>query len=194
MLPKENNSNQHLIKAVKAGELGIFENFYKDLRPIFLNWAFKHYQLEESIAGDLFQQSMLQLYENILQGKLDKLQGTVEGYCYGIAKNIQLNMIRHQKVKTKHQESLGRHIMHLKEANHTEEQQEIRETVRLVFHNLKAPCKKILRLFYYEQKKASEISQLLDYQNEQVVRTQKSRCLKYLRKLVKAARRTKTTS
>ncbi|WP_026764107.1 RNA polymerase sigma factor [Sediminibacterium salmoneum] len=45
-------------------------------------------------------------------------------------------------------------------------------------------CKKILQLFYYEEKKLEEIVHLLGYENKDVVKSQKSRCIKQLKTLI----------
>jgi len=45
-------------------------------------------------------------------------------------------------------------------------------------------CKKILLAFYYENLSMREILDLLDYENEQVVRNKKYKCLKQLEKMI----------
>jgi DNA-directed RNA polymerase specialized sigma subunit len=47
-------------------------------------------------------------------------------------------------------------------------------------------CRKILMLFYYENLPMKEIVQHLHYENEQVVRNKKYKCLKELTEMVKA--------
>ena len=53
-----------------------------------------------------------------------------------------------------------------------------------VMDQLGENCKKILLLFYYENKSMKEIVTELPYENEQVVRNKKSKCLKKLEQLV----------
>ena len=45
-------------------------------------------------------------------------------------------------------------------------------------------CRKILVLFYYEDLPMKEILDQLDYENEQVVRNKKYKCLKQLEKMI----------
>ena len=45
-------------------------------------------------------------------------------------------------------------------------------------------CKKILLLFYFENKSMKEILANVPYENEQVVRNKKSKCLKKLEQIV----------
>jgi DNA-directed RNA polymerase specialized sigma subunit len=44
-------------------------------------------------------------------------------------------------------------------------------------------CRKVLKLFYYEEKKLDEIQFELNYTNKDVLKSQKSRCLKQLKDL-----------
>ncbi|WP_396177320.1 RNA polymerase sigma factor [Flavobacterium sp.] len=53
------------------------------------------------------------------------------------------------------------------------------------FKKLGEQCRKVLHLFYYEEKKLDEIQSLLGYTNKDVLKSQKSRCLKQLKELSK---------
>ncbi|MGZ5247996.1 MAG: hypothetical protein ACXWCR_12885, partial [Flavitalea sp.] len=47
-------------------------------------------------------------------------------------------------------------------------------------------CKKILTGFYYEEKSMKELLVEFSYENEQVLRNRKSRCMKKLKNLIVA--------
>ena len=53
-----------------------------------------------------------------------------------------------------------------------------------VIEELGENCKKILLLFYFENRSMKEIVAHLPYENEQVVRNKKSKCLKKLEQLI----------
>jgi DNA-directed RNA polymerase specialized sigma subunit len=53
------------------------------------------------------------------------------------------------------------------------------------FKKLGEQCQKVLRLFYYEEKKLDAIQIELNYTNKDVLKSQKSRCLKQLKDLIK---------
>lgn len=48
------------------------------------------------------------------------------------------------------------------------------------------PCKQILSGFYYEEKSMKELLTEFDYENEQVLRNRKSRCMKKLKEMIVA--------
>ena len=53
------------------------------------------------------------------------------------------------------------------------------------FEKLGQQCRKVLQLFYYDEKKLDEIQTLLGYTNKDVLKSQKSRCLKQLKELTR---------
>ena len=56
--------------------------------------------------------------------------------------------------------------------------------LQIYFLKLGSHCQKILELFYYQEKKLGDIVNALGYDNKDVVKSQKSRCIKQLRKLI----------
>jgi DNA-directed RNA polymerase specialized sigma subunit len=53
-----------------------------------------------------------------------------------------------------------------------------------VVEQLGDTCKKILVMFYYENLSMKEILSSLEYENEQVVRNKKYKCLKQLEQMI----------
>lgn len=61
---------------------------------------------------------------------------------------------------------------------------EIKDRVQQLLDNIGETCKKILLAFYFDGLSMKEILQLLDYENEQVVRNKKYKCLKQLEQIL----------
>ncbi|HNJ59041.1 MAG TPA: hypothetical protein PLH33_08390, partial [Chitinophagaceae bacterium] len=66
----------------------------------------------------------------------------------------------------------------------TEQQEEQTALLQKHFEQLGEQCRKMLTLFYYEEKKLEEIMHLMNYDNKDVVKSQKHRCLKQLKNLM----------
>jgi len=62
-----------------------------------------------------------------------------------------------------------------------------------VMQRLGTNCLKILRSYYYDNLSIKEILEQLDYENEQVVRNKKYKCLKELDKMIGENPTLKTT-
>jgi DNA-directed RNA polymerase specialized sigma subunit len=73
----------------------------------------------------------------------------------------------------------------LKDDSDEEERDEVLiQLIQSKLEQMGDSCRKILTLFYYEEKKIEDIVKMGDYANKDVVKSQKSRCLSHLKKLV----------
>jgi len=61
----------------------------------------------------------------------------------------------------------------------------MKQQLRELLYKLDEPCRKILLLFYYENLSMKEMVDHLPYENEQVVRNKKYKCLQQLTSYVK---------
>ena len=104
---------------------------------------------------------------------------------YSLNKNIWLNELKKRtrankrhlnltSIQEKNDESIIKYIIH----------REDRLQVMQVVTALGEICKKILLAFYYDNLSMNDILQKLNYENEQVVRNKKYKCLKELEKLL----------
>jgi RNA polymerase sigma factor (sigma-70 family) len=131
-------------------------------------------------AEDVFQEAIL-TFINLVE--LDKFRGesSVKTFLYAINRNIWLNELKKRGRQEKRNRNftseladpavdVQQHISH----------REARKQVYDIIDSLGEICKKILLAFYYENLSVTEILQKLDYQNEQVVRNKKAKCMKTL--------------
>lgn len=70
------------------------------------------------------------------------------------------------------------------DVSHSLEAREMNMDILNLMNKLGDTCKKILTAFYYDNKSMKEILEILHYENEQVVRNKKSKCLKALEQLL----------
>ena len=66
---------------------------------------------------------------------------------------------------------------------------ELEAFVDRVVAQLKPPCDKILRLFYWDRMSGAEIARVMNYSNADSVKTQKNKCMNKLKPLVDRFRR-----
>ncbi len=173
-----------IIIRMKKGDKKAFNTMYLAFRPAFLAFFSSKYSLEKEVCFDLYQQTMLQVYENILQGKLDDIQSTLKTYVFGVGKNISSNESRYKKVRINHKDSVRDYIVQT-QVEYTEVDKELIKRVMKKIKEMKEVCQKLLIGYYVENKKTIELQYELKFSSEQGVRTQKSRCLNYLRKMIK---------
>ena len=172
---------EEIILGIKQRDERIVEYVYlKHRRSFFL--MLSSFKIDKSHMKDIYQESMLALCNNISREKYKPELANISTYIMGIGKYKALNFIRKRK---KEQEVL-------KDWTPIEEF-EIESTLSIYqqklsqhFKSLGPKCREILRLFYYQGMTIKEIVELQGYNNENVVKSQKSRCLKHLKSLIKS--------
>src|SRR5690606_24788865 len=125
---------------------------------------------KEEIA-DIYQDAIIAFVEKVQKGKCDDLSVELKTYLFSIGKYMAFKRLRSQKEID--QQELESHWY----------DEEMEETPNLepALSRLGKRCYEILKLFYYEGKKLEQIQEILGYDKRDVLKSQKSRCLKQLK-------------
>lgn len=165
----------------------LIEALYRKERKGFFAFAAQWNFSEEEVA-DLYQDAMVAYIENLRKQQLQLHSSTPSTYLYAIGKYMAF---RRLKNKAKAPLALETEVLpediiwqHLD----TEAQEEQVQLLQRAIAQLGEQCKKLLMLFYYEGKKLNTILQETSYENKDVVKSQKSRCLKQLKHMIKTNR------
>jgi RNA polymerase sigma factor (sigma-70 family) len=135
-------------------------------------------------AEDIFQETILSFIEMV---KKEKFRGesTIATFLYAIARNTWLNELKKrgrsklrdekfEKAKDNTEMDISHYIVN----------RELKAQLMQVIDGLGETCKKILLAFYYNNLAIKEILTQLQYENEQVVRNKKYKCLKQLEQTI----------
>ncbi|MDH7448366.1 RNA polymerase sigma factor [Aquimarina sp. 2201CG14-23] len=170
---------------LKKGHNQALEKIYNEYRSAFLQFA-KKYDLDHDALVDVYQDAFIALREHAINGKLDDIKSSVKTYLFSIGKYMIYDHLRKQKKTISYENSIDYKETSdtqdfFKEPQLTAEQQLLRQH----FKNLGKRCQEMLTLFYYRGLTIDEITDNLGYENKNVVKSQKSRCLKSLKELIK---------
>jgi RNA polymerase sigma factor (sigma-70 family) len=168
----------NLVAIVKSGGAGSLRQFYEQYRSEFVSWATKTFDCTHDEAIDTYQDSIIILYENIVSDKLVRIESKLKTYLFAVGKNLILkNMTRQKRTDT--------NVEAIKEIwGYSEQQEHNEEAVNKIAEHFKAmgePCRSLLYLYYYKNLSMKEIARDLGYKNDDVVKSQKVRCLKTLK-------------
>lgn len=133
-------------------------------------------------AEDIFHDGLISFYKQALNGLT--LTCAIKTYLFSICRNLWLKRLR-KSGRSDRLEDQHNEIVELD--NDPEEFLIIDECAALVSAQLKLigeDCRKIIVYSYFDQFKADEIAQLMDYATPQVARNKKSSCLKRFREQV----------
>jgi RNA polymerase sigma factor (sigma-70 family) len=146
--------------------------------------AIIHYGGSRQDAEDIFQETVVAFIEIVKKGKYRK-EASIKTFLVAVAKNIWLNELK-RKERSGYREKqfeYGREQNEIDVSHHISDLEKKRQLRELVY-KLGEPCQKILMLFYYENLSMKEIVDHLPYENEQVVRNKKYKCLQQLTGLI----------
>lgn len=172
-------SNQ-LVDSLKRGDEKTIGSIYNDNRNGFILFA-SRYEISKEDIIDIYQDAVIVLCENAKKGLLDNLQSNISTYLYSIGKYMIFHKLKKDGKNSIKEEAI---LDNLDWDFYEEEQENIQvQLLQKAWNKLGEQCKKVLQLFYYEEKKLDEIMEILAYTNKDVLKSQKSRCLKQLKDL-----------
>lgn len=139
----------------------------------------------EQDADDVFQETVISFIDVVKKGKY-RMEASIKTFLVSVARNIWFNELK-KRERSGHREKLFEHGRDQLEADISFQISDLekRRQLRELVHQLGEPCKKILMLYYYENLSMKEIVDHLPYENEQVVRNKKYKCLQSLTGLIK---------
>jgi RNA polymerase sigma factor (sigma-70 family) len=176
--------NESLIfEKLKIGDESVLAKVYSNHREEFVLWLVKKFNCDTDVALEIYQNSILTLCENLRKGTFNIITSSIKTYLFALGKN---KYFEHKRNKEKF--DVNDYSNYAKYTENASEEdiitiEENFKTVKLSIQLLGEPCKSILEMFYYAQKTCDEISETLNYKNEDSVKNQKYKCLMKLKKI-----------
>src|ERR1700754_3168687 len=183
----EKYTDAELISAISSGkELDaaihfLYRQFSEATRSFIMS-----YGGNEQDADDVFQETVIAFIDTVKKGKY-RQESSVKTFLGSVAKHIWFNDLKKKEragFREKQFES-ARDQQEL-DISHQIGDLEQKQQLRDLLAQLGEPCQKLLLLFYYENLSMKEITAHLPYENEQVVRNKKYKCLQQLTGMIKA--------
>lgn len=176
------NNPEHVIALLKKEDERTVRKLYDENKKGFLIFA-NRYNLNSEDVLDIYQDAVIALIENAKKGKIDALQSSISTYLFGIGKFMIFQKLKKEK-KTFSKDDFSN--LEYVDEDYNEEENNIQIILlQKALNKIGGQCKKVLQLFYYEEKNLDEIQEELGYSSKDVLKSQKSRCLKQLKDLTK---------
>ncbi len=177
--------NDVLEKLRKGGE-NAFKEVYDVNREKFLLFARK-FGLDDDEQLDVYQDTYIAFYQNVITGKLKNLTSTLSTYLFGIGKNFIMKTLKKNQRTVRSEYML--HIIKdgdiaLENTDWDESLSHEQQLLKKYFGTLGEQCQKLLTMFYYRGLSVKDIIAEGGYHSANVVKSQKSRCLKTLRERI----------
>ena len=179
-------SDEQLISQLKQRDRDALKKVYLDYKNEFFKFC-SRYEKSNVVLEDTFQDAIIALYENAIAGKLDHINSSVKTYLFGIGKFMIFKRFRDHKKEISTDDNYifdQREKQTFTEIIEDEGPNQFQRQLVDNFKKLGNKCREILELFYLQGLKLEEIMEVQGYENKNVVKSQKSRCLKTLKELI----------
>ena len=176
-----------IIQKIKSGDESILVDLYRQHRNEFIAWSYNHYQISSDDAKDIFQDSIITLFNNVKSGQLTYLTSDIKTYLFAIGKFKTLNFLKkHNRSVTYSDFDVLRVVEPTENSMEDHEESEfIKATVKKYLDEQCEDCKKVLELYYFKEMDMKAIAKEMGYKNADVAKKKKYECFKKLAAQVK---------
>lgn len=136
-------------------------------------------------GADIFQEAVLVLIDKVKTGKF-RGDSSIKTFLLAIARNLWLFELRTRNRRNNREHSFMKGEETVAEPRELFFEKDSTTALQELLQQVGNPCKKILTGFYYEDKSMKDLLSEFHYENEQVLRNRKSRCMKKLKELLAA--------
>lgn len=179
--------DQNKIKNLRSDDRLKLKELYNQYRIEFLNFG-KQFNLDQDTLVDVYQEAFLALRKRAIQGKLDTVKSSMKTYLFGICKFKIYDVLKKRKLHVPFRNDLiiaGEENPEI-ELDNEQPLTDRQILLRKFLKELGEKCRQVLTLYYYRGLSIKEIAEQAGYNNANVVKAQKSRCLKTLKQLIKS--------
>ena len=151
---------------LRVGNQKFLIDFYQRSRHLFARWAQRRHRLPPAQAHELLQDTLLDFYDQVADGRITKLPDDLRAFIYGMAQQrLAAQVPAHVPLPAA----------------------EARRRQRLLaqFNQLGADCQQALTYFYFHGYQFEKMGVKMGFANANVARMQKSNCLRKLYELVR---------
>ena len=174
-----------LFNELRHGNTTMLEIIYTENRRPFIKFARKYGVLEVD-ALDIYQDAIIAFQDNIVSGKINSIGSSTQTYLFSIGKFMIFkffNRNNHEVAITENDIKKLKEEFDFSNFEQTKDNQ-YQKLVNSCFNELTKKCHEVLLLYYYNGLTLEEIQSYLGYDNYNVVKSQKSRCLKSLKEII----------
>ncbi len=150
---------------LRVGNQKFLIDFYQRSRYLFERWAQRKHRLTALQARGLLQDTLLDFYDQVADGRLTLMPADLRAHLYGMARErLDAAVPAHQPLPAA-------------EASR-------RQRLLAQFGQLSADCQQLLTYFYFHGYHFEKMGGKMGFPNATVARLQKSTCLRKLYELV----------
>ena len=157
-------------------ELG---KLYLKLKPEFIKLTVKNHMISTDDATDIFTEALFAFRDNIVNNSLKELDVDSKTYIFRIGFNM---IAKHVKERSKYE---NRDITDSAEEINNTDDDKLELLAEIMKAHMSERCNKLLKLYYFDRRSYKQIQSWLNFTSKSSVKSQKSKCIKKLKNLIK---------
>ena len=177
--------DQELLENLKSGTSmdmtikAIYREYFNSL-----SWFVLNNNGSQEDAEDIFQEVVVNFIDLVQKNKF-RGESSIKTFLFSLNRFTWLNELkrRGRALQREARYEKSRDIVEMDISQHIAGR-EAKSTVNALMEKLGEACRKILLMFYYEELSFREMLDKLEYENEQVLRNKKYKCLKQLEQMI----------
>lgn len=175
--------SKNIVELLKRKDSATFQKIYNDNLKAFINFA-RSYHIEEYDSYDIYHDSIMVLQENAINGKINDLKSSISTYLFAIGKYKIFHSFREKaKVNITNDIEITEKNFDFDVDFDDEKLTNQQTLLKNGFKKLGKRCKDVLEL-HFSGHDLDEITDILKYSDKNVLKSQKSRCMKQLKKII----------
>jgi RNA polymerase sigma factor (sigma-70 family) len=171
-----------IIDGIRRRDNNTLAQIYKEIFPV-VRYFVKNNGGSPDDAQDVFQESLIIIYKQINDNKLDIKSG-FEAYVYGISRMVWLKILRNRDIHNRNVNYYETETISYQISEESVEEELELRLFRKHFSKLGEECQKFLKLVT-EGISYDEIAKKMGYKSEKIVRNKKYKCKETLIKMIK---------
>ncbi|MEM6815395.1 MAG: sigma-70 family RNA polymerase sigma factor [Bacteroidota bacterium] len=164
---------------LRKGDKQALEAVYVQYKRTFLSFFGSRTEGNVDLE-DLYQDSVIALYQNFVLKNLQLKKGSLKTYLFAIGKNKLAASFKEKYTPLRQELGFAETFFEIDETQLSIEQKKLIQG----YLKLGEKCKEILRLYYYRGLTDKEIVEQTEYKDENTSKSNRSRCLKKLKTLI----------
>ncbi|MGD1947249.1 MAG: RNA polymerase sigma factor [Croceivirga sp.] len=178
-IPPKNKTIKKLEDRLRQGDKRALEEVYLEYKSTFLSFFGSRTKGNIDLE-DLYQDSVIALYQNFSLKKVHLKTGSLKTYLFAIGKNKLSVLFKERQILTTEERIYTETFFEIDENQLSVEQKSLLKE----YPKLGEKCKEMLRLYYYRGLTDKEIVDQTEYKDENTIKSYRSRCLKKLKTLI----------
>ena len=180
-------NQQQVIEELRKGNEKLLSEIYMKYRNQFIGYSTKRYPLDFEVLKEIYQDMIMALYNNILEGRLIVLTSSLKSYLFEIGKHMIYKHLRQRNINIEYSDAVNERFSYIPDiVSENDEEDEISIFLKAEIKKLGEKCYQILKMFYYEKQKMEQIAAVLNFSSIDSAKTQKYKCFEKLRESVKS--------